>query len=140
MVKCSTWCRFSLCDKNKIAKVWPLIADSNQNMNDIYRLNHTGTHPCATDLAIEDAIDYYNMVGRRQKRKAATISATILDFEGKGYSRDPAQYTPRGSTFLRHCQCGHQRNEIQEIWPKNYSVITRSLLWQSIIKMSSAAE
>jgi selenocysteine lyase/cysteine desulfurase len=60
---------FLYVTKSKISKVWPLIADSNQNMNDIYRLNHTGTHPCATDLAIEDAIDYYNMVGPDKKEK-----------------------------------------------------------------------
>lgn len=53
--------------KDKVAKVWPLIGDGNKNMADIYRLNHTGTHPCATDLAIEDAIAYYQMIGPEKK-------------------------------------------------------------------------
>jgi selenocysteine lyase/cysteine desulfurase len=53
--------------KDKIAKVWPLIGDGNKNMSDIYRLNHTGTHPCATDLTIEDAIAYYEMIGPEKK-------------------------------------------------------------------------
>jgi selenocysteine lyase/cysteine desulfurase len=53
--------------KDKVAKVWPLIGDGNKNMSDIYRLNHTGTHPCATDLTIEDAIAYYEMIGPEKK-------------------------------------------------------------------------
>lgn len=53
--------------KDKVAKVWPLIGDGNKNMSDIYRLNHTGTHPCATDLTIEDAIAYYDMIGPEKK-------------------------------------------------------------------------
>jgi selenocysteine lyase/cysteine desulfurase len=58
---------FLYVKKGKASKIWPLIGDGNQNMDDIYRLNHTGTHPCATDLAIEDAIDYYNMIGGARK-------------------------------------------------------------------------
>lgn len=55
--------------KEKIGGVWPLIGDGNTNMSDIYRLNHTGTHPCATDLTIEDSIDFYNMIGAERKEK-----------------------------------------------------------------------
>jgi selenocysteine lyase/cysteine desulfurase len=60
---------FLYVSKPKISKLWPLIGDGNKNMSDIYRLNHTGTHPCATDLTIEDAIDYYEMVGPDIKEK-----------------------------------------------------------------------
>ncbi len=55
--------------KDKIAKIWPLLADGEQDMNKIQRLNHTGTLPVHTDLAIEDAIDYYNMIGADRKEK-----------------------------------------------------------------------
>jgi selenocysteine lyase/cysteine desulfurase len=58
---------FLYVKKGKADKIWPLLGDGNQDMNDIYRLNHTGTHPCATDLAIEDAIDHYNMIGAERK-------------------------------------------------------------------------
>ena len=53
--------------KDNIAKIWPLMAESPLPDDDILRLNHTGTHPCATDLAIEDAIDYYHMIGAERK-------------------------------------------------------------------------
>lgn len=57
-----------LCVKKKhISKIWPLIGDGNPNMEDIYRLNHTGTHPVHTDLAINNAIDFYQKIGADRK-------------------------------------------------------------------------
>lgn len=57
-----------LCVKKKhISKIWPLIGDGNPNMEDIYRLNHTGTHPVHTDLAINNAIDFYQKIGADKK-------------------------------------------------------------------------
>jgi selenocysteine lyase/cysteine desulfurase len=55
--------------KDKISKVWPLLADGEKDLSNINRLNHTGTLPVHTDLAIEDAIDYYHMVGADRKEK-----------------------------------------------------------------------
>lgn len=53
--------------KEKIPKVWPLIASGVQEPDIILRLNHTGTHPVHTDLAIADAIDFYHMIGAKRK-------------------------------------------------------------------------
>ncbi len=50
-----------------IPKIWPLLADYIDDPNDIRRLNHTGTHPVHTDLAIEDAIDYLELIGMERK-------------------------------------------------------------------------
>lgn len=55
--------------KEHIPNIWPLIGDGNQNMGDIYRLNHIGTHPVHTDLAINNAIDYYNTLGPERKEE-----------------------------------------------------------------------
>jgi len=60
---------FLYVNKNKISKPWPVFADWTTDKNNIARLNHTGTHPCATDLAIEDSIDYFNMIGAERKEK-----------------------------------------------------------------------
>jgi selenocysteine lyase/cysteine desulfurase len=60
---------FLYIKKTRIDKLWPLLGDGNKDMASIKRLNHTGTHPCATDLAVEDAIDYYNMMGGEKKEK-----------------------------------------------------------------------
>ena len=53
--------------KDNINKVWPLLAESETLTNDIARLNHIGTHPVHTDLAIADAIDYYFKIGPERK-------------------------------------------------------------------------
>ncbi|MBA4321208.1 MAG: aminotransferase [Odoribacter sp.] len=53
--------------KENIEKVWPLIAPGDKKPDDILRLNHIGTHPVHTDLAIADAIDFYNMIGAERK-------------------------------------------------------------------------
>ena len=52
--------------KEKIKKIWPLLAE-NDSIETISRLNHLGTHPVHTDLAIEDAINYYQQLGPEKK-------------------------------------------------------------------------
>jgi len=53
--------------KENISKVWPLMAPFDMSPDDIRRLNHIGTHPVYTDLTIEDALVYYNMLGAERK-------------------------------------------------------------------------
>ncbi len=53
--------------KNKIDKIWPLLAESIRASGDISKLNHIGTHPVATDLTIADAIDFYQNIGPEKK-------------------------------------------------------------------------
>ncbi len=57
---------FLYVKKGKASKIWPLLGDRLPK-EDVYRLNHTGTHPCATDLAIGDAIDFFNGIGAAKK-------------------------------------------------------------------------
>jgi selenocysteine lyase/cysteine desulfurase len=53
--------------KESIGNVWPLFGDEGRPSDDILRLNHTGTHPVATDLAINAAIDFYEKLGAERK-------------------------------------------------------------------------
>lgn len=53
--------------QGKASQIWPLFAESERAPDDISRLNHTGTHPVHTDLAITNAIDYHNMIGGQRK-------------------------------------------------------------------------
>lgn len=55
--------------KKNIPKIWPLLAEHAREDEDISRLNHTGTHPVYTDLAIADAIDYLEMIGMERKQE-----------------------------------------------------------------------
>jgi selenocysteine lyase/cysteine desulfurase len=58
---------FLYVKKENVANVWPLLADGETRGNNIYQLNHIGTHPVHTDLAIGNAIDYYVALGPERK-------------------------------------------------------------------------
>lgn len=58
---------FLYVKKGKIGNLYPLFAESPKEPDDIYRLNHTGTHPVHTDLAIQNAIEFHNMIGIQRK-------------------------------------------------------------------------
>ena len=53
--------------QDKIAKLWPLLADYSKEPDKIQRLNHTGTHPVHSDLAVDNAIDYLELIGIKRK-------------------------------------------------------------------------
>ena len=53
--------------KNKIDGIWPLLAERDLELNDMRRLNHTGTHPVHVDLGILNAIEYQNTLGLARK-------------------------------------------------------------------------
>lgn len=60
---------FLYVKKGNASKVWPLFAETDKPDDDITRLNHTGTIPVHTDLAIENAIEYYNKIGAKRKEE-----------------------------------------------------------------------
>ena len=53
--------------KEKIAGLWQTFGEMGKEAGDIRRLNHTGTHPVHTDLAIGNAIEYMNRIGLPRK-------------------------------------------------------------------------
>ena len=53
--------------KDKISKIWPRFADWGKKPDDLRRLNHTGTHPVHTDLAIANAVAYLHKLGLDRK-------------------------------------------------------------------------
>ncbi len=56
-------------NKKRIAQIWPLLADYIKEADDIRRLNHLGTHPVHTNLAIHNALDYLEWIGMERKEK-----------------------------------------------------------------------
>ncbi len=52
---------------DKIKNIWSLFADTGFPDADIRKLNHTGTHPVHTDLAIENAIQFHEKIGSQRK-------------------------------------------------------------------------
>jgi selenocysteine lyase/cysteine desulfurase len=53
--------------RDRIAPLWQMFGDATFAEDDIRKLNHTGTHPAATDLAIRDAIGFHEAIGSARK-------------------------------------------------------------------------
>jgi selenocysteine lyase/cysteine desulfurase len=49
--------------RDRIADLWPMFGDMSFPATDIRKLNHTGTHPVHTDLAIKSAISFHQSIG-----------------------------------------------------------------------------
>src|SRR5210317_162861 len=56
-------------NKDHIPKIWPLLADNENDPTKIKRLSHIGTHPVHTDLAISNSIDYIKWIGMKKKEE-----------------------------------------------------------------------
>ena len=54
--------------RDRIASLSQMYGDASFPDDDIRKLNHTGTHPAATDLAIRDAIAFHNVIGAARKQ------------------------------------------------------------------------
>ena len=92
---------FLYVKKKNIHKIWPVFADSPREESDILKLNHTGTHPAHTDLAIANAIDYHNMIG--VERKEARLRYIQNYWTDKARELDHCVlFTPKE----RHRSCG----------------------------------
>ena len=55
--------------RDKIAKVWPLMASEDRQKNDIRKYEEIGTHSAAMRLAIGEAILFHNAIGGKRKEE-----------------------------------------------------------------------
>ena len=55
--------------KDKIPKVWALMASEDKNRNDIRKFEEIGTHSAAMRLAIGEAILFHNAIGGKRKEE-----------------------------------------------------------------------
>ena len=61
---------FLYVKKENIAGLWPLLGESaDVKEDDIHRINHIGTPPVHTYLAITNSIDYYLKIGADRKQE-----------------------------------------------------------------------
>ena len=91
---------FLYVKKSNLHKVWPMFA-SPKEPDDITRLNHTGTHPAHTDLAIANAIEFHNRIGGA--RKEARLRYLQNYWTDQAREMDHLNlFTPRD----RHRSCG----------------------------------
>lgn len=84
--------------KDKIAKVWALMASEDKNRNDIRKFEEIGTHSAAMRLAIGEAVLFHNAIGAKRKEERLRFLARYwmnnlksLSKVGFNTSFDPAQ-------------------------------------------------
>jgi isopenicillin-N epimerase len=53
--------------RDKIEKIWPLMAAESKQASDIRKFEEIGTHPAATKLAIGEALLFHNGIGAKRK-------------------------------------------------------------------------
>ncbi len=53
--------------KDRIENLWPIYGEEGIPLTSVMKLNHTGTHPCHTDLGIEHALAFHQMIGGARK-------------------------------------------------------------------------
>ena len=71
--------------KDKIPQLWPIYADWRLTDDaDIGKLNHTGTHPVHTDLAIDSAIAFHNSMGIQRKEARLRYLQTYWTSQVRG--------------------------------------------------------
>lgn len=73
--------------RDRIAPLWPVFADEGMAADDIRKLNHTGTHPCHTDLAINAAIDFHQMIGIQRKEARLRFLQRYWTDQVRGHPR-----------------------------------------------------
>ncbi|MEM9547466.1 MAG: aminotransferase class V-fold PLP-dependent enzyme [Bacteroidota bacterium] len=100
-----------------IDTLWPLLAEYHRAPGDISRLNHTGTIPVYHDLSIENAIDYYNILGAERKEARLRYLQEYWTSKVRDY-KNIIVNTPRDSTR----SCAIANVGIQTIKPKDLEV------------------
>jgi selenocysteine lyase/cysteine desulfurase len=73
--------------RDRIEKLWPIYGDQGFKDTDIRKLNHTGTHPVHTDLAIMNAIDFHESIGIARKEARLRYLQNYWTKQVRGLSR-----------------------------------------------------
>jgi selenocysteine lyase/cysteine desulfurase len=116
--------------KENIGKVWPLLAEGERNEDDISRLNHIGTNPVYTDLAIADAIDIYNTIGAERKEERLRYLQNYWTQKVRKMSHitlntpsDPSRTCAIANVGVK----GIKPGELEEILLKKYRIYTTQI-------------
>ncbi len=113
--------------KGKASDVWPLLAEGERDEDDIYRLNHIGTHPVHTDLAIDNAVDYHNAIGGKRKEERLRYlqsywTTRVRDMHNVVVNspKDPARHCGIGNVGIE----GMKPHDFAETLMEKYNIYT----------------
>ena len=58
-----------MCVKKKLKTTWPLFGAGDKDEDNIRKFEHLGTRPFYIEEAIDKAIDFHDMIGRKRKEE-----------------------------------------------------------------------
>ena len=111
--------------------LWPIYGDISMTDDDIRKLNHTGTHPVHTDLAINDAIDFHQGDRHPAEGGAAALPAALLDDQGARDAEHRAQYAEDPARSCAIANVGVKGIDAGGRSRRRCSTSTRSGRWRS---------
>ncbi len=94
--------------KDRIPTVWPLLGDSNVPHDDIRKLEHLGTQPSWTMLAIPDAIRFHKMIGAARKEARLRFLQQYLDRQGARHAEGVPEHADGGPRLWYRERRGHR--------------------------------
>jgi selenocysteine lyase/cysteine desulfurase len=113
--------------REHIAKLWPIFADESVPVDDIRKLNHTGTHPVHTDLTIERSLAFHEMIGSARKEARLRYLQRYWTGRVRGVRKivintpsDPKRSCAIANVGVR----GHAPNDLARILLDKYKVYT----------------
>jgi selenocysteine lyase/cysteine desulfurase len=113
--------------RDKIATLWPIYGDWRMTEDaDIMKLNHTGTHPVHTDLAITSAIAFHNAIGARRKEARLRYLQTYWTRKVRGMP-NVVLYTP--SDPARSCAIANVGISGMDPMELAKSLLERDRIW-----------
>ncbi len=78
--------------RDKIEKLWPLMAAEAKQATDIRKFEEVGTHSAAPRLAIGEAMLFHNGIGGKRKEARPPLSFALLDESFEGRAEDWLQH------------------------------------------------
>ncbi|WP_209329939.1 aminotransferase class V-fold PLP-dependent enzyme [Lunatimonas salinarum] len=121
--------------KGNAEKIWPLLAEGSRAHTDIHGLNHVGTHPAHTDLAINDAIDYHDAIGGARKEARLRYLQTywtskVRDIPGVivNTPADPARHCGIGNVGIE----GMKPADFAKVLMDKYKIFTVAIDGQNV--------
>lgn len=113
--------------KEHISKIWSLYGDIGKPKDDIRKFEHQGTHPCAVQLCIPDAISFHNTIGnkRKQNRLRYLRNYWVEKLEGvdKVYFNTPKE-TERSSAIANVAVEGLKPSQLAKKLYDEYKIFT----------------
>jgi selenocysteine lyase/cysteine desulfurase len=96
--------------KQKIKNIWPLFGAGEKEEENIRKFEHLGTRPFFIEQATDKAIDFYNMIGAKRKRRKTIVFKELLDGKGAVCPQSENTYFHEKRIWLCHWhgECGRE--------------------------------